>query len=67
MKTECSGYRPREYTCAHGFVQTFACSAGNANGRQLPWCMRDDLPDHYITEDGLPRFALIAQGDSHGR
>lgn len=42
--TECSAYRRHDGICANGFIQTY------------PHCLRDDLPERWLTKAGKPLF-----------
>lgn len=62
MSNECSAYRKGAGICANGFFQTLACKketschACNRPHGSVPHCMRDDLPEHWLTETGAPLF-----------
>jgi hypothetical protein len=67
-KVECSAYRADAGVCANGFFQTrgcwsdircLCCGAPPAP-RYLPHCLKDELPEHWINDDGTPAF-LLAQ------
>lgn len=58
----CSAYREKENICSNGFFQVLACSrevkcftCGKPSDR-IPHCMKDELPEHWITDDGKPFF-----------
>jgi hypothetical protein len=59
----CSSYRPGEFTCRDGFIQTLPCfkdpggCASCGEPRKRPWCMREDIPQRWLDEAGRPRFA----------
>jgi hypothetical protein len=50
---ECSAYRRDAGICANGFIQTHFCWFG---GPSLPHCLKDELPDHWVKDDGSPAF-----------
>lgn len=56
----CSGYRPEAGpgVCRHGFMQTPGCYM---ESRIPPWCLRDELPEHWIDDGGLPIFKRDAE------
>lgn len=71
----CSSYRIGEMICADGFIQRFTCWNQNgcvhcgkpASPKYQPYCLRDDLPDHFVTESGAPRFyKLSGDGSKDG-
>lgn len=49
----CKSYQHKELTCKDGFVQLLACWN---DFKVIPYCMREELPVHFINEDGTPRF-----------
>lgn len=57
----CSSYRKGRDICADGFIQLPACRgmACFSCGHPLktrPYCERDELPAHMVTDTGAPRF-----------
>lgn len=58
----CSAYRDHQGVCSNGFIQTIycrqevKCHACGATSERVPHCMRDDLPQHWLTESGGPVF-----------
>ena len=61
--TECIAYNRNKQVCKNGFVQKQACwkprpchSCGTFTKASLPYCMREELPAHYVNDDGSPRF-----------
>lgn len=61
---ECQSYRRDSFICSDGFVQNIACSrllicdACWMPSKKIPACLRDELPAHWVTESGAPRFYL---------
>ena len=59
---QCSAYRPDSRICSNGFFQVLACRkevkcfACGRPSEGIPHCLKDELPEHWITEDGKPRF-----------
>lgn len=64
MADECVAYRNGEWVCANGFPQLPACHSGvgSFGARRLPYCLHDELPEHWINDDGSPRFY---RGEKH--
>ena len=63
MGSECKSYMQSALTCADGFVQMQFCSGGagcgscgHVAGAHLPFCLRDELPEHMADDAGGPRF-----------
>jgi hypothetical protein len=56
---ECSAYNRNGRVCNNGFIQRHGCWAGYADTspQYLPYCLRDELPDHWVDEKGMPKFA----------
>lgn len=60
--TKCIAYKEHDLVCANGFFQVLACSqevkchSCGAPGHNIPHCLKDELPEHWITDDGKPRF-----------
>ncbi len=60
--TECSAYRRHDGICANGFIQTYPCWGGTEcsmcgkPSTKLPHCLRDDLPERWLTKAGKPLF-----------
>lgn len=59
----CKSYRRGESICADGFFHKAICSGhagcvmcGRISEQATPWCMRDELPAHWLNEDGSTRF-----------
>lgn len=59
---QCRSYQDG-FTCSYGFVQkpicrgVFGCPhCGRPSDADVPNCMRDELPAHYVNDDGSPRF-----------
>jgi hypothetical protein len=58
----CSAYVPNSFACKNGFIQRGICSMGPINffpvavDKSLPLCLREELPEHMVTDSGLPRF-----------
>lgn len=70
----CKSHRYHDLVCADGFVQKAICSGragcvtcGNIRASSLPHCMSDELPSHYVRDDGAPAFytAAIRKGVEH--
>ncbi len=65
---ECTSYRLGQFTCADGFIQTYPCW-GDAHCSQcgqvkaIPHCMKDELPEHWIKDDGSPAFYSFVEGE----
>lgn len=66
MAEQCAAYRPG-FICANGFVQKAICRRGDEVGchacghisdAAIPNCLRDELPNHWIKEDGSPAFYI---------
>lgn len=60
--TQCIAYRDDDRICKNGFIQVLACrqevkclTCGNPSAR-IPHCLKDELLNHWITEEGKPRF-----------
>jgi hypothetical protein len=60
--SECKSYRDG-FVCADGFVQKPICRGhfgclhcGRPSAADVPNCMKDELPAHYVNDDGSPRF-----------
>lgn len=58
----CRSFRPG-ITCADGFVQKPFCSGragchacGHISDSSLPYCTRDEVPEHFVRDDGSPLF-----------
>lgn len=69
MSKQCIAYRETGGICSNGFIQKAFCSGnvgcfscGSIPESSLPHCLSDDLPDHWLTDDGRPRF--VPNGDS---
>lgn len=64
MSEACSSYRGggAGVICADGFIQTSycrlwqPCHACKKYHESVPNCMREDLPAHWLNDDGSPRF-----------
>jgi hypothetical protein len=63
MATECIAYRRNSGICANGFIQThfcwfgaWKCSECGRDSETLPHCLKDELPDHWVKDDGSPAF-----------
>lgn len=62
MPNACSALRDRELTCANGFVQVpfcrdaQACSHCETPNGKTPYCLRDELPNHFVSDSGMPMF-----------
>lgn len=63
----CKSYILGNEICRDGFVVTPVCSEGAdvcscggtkawAGGRYAPFCLRDELREHMVNDDGSPRF-----------
>lgn len=61
MSEQCSAARPG-FVCANGFIQSPPChgrGACYACGQPIgkpPACMREELPERWLTEAGAPIF-----------
>jgi hypothetical protein len=63
QSTECIAYRRESGICANGFIQTFPCwgdtrcnQCGRPSEKLVPHCMKDELPERWLNDDGSPRF-----------
>lgn len=68
MSEACASYQPAAFTCRDGFMQRPAChgsigcmTCGSVKAAYLPYCLQDELPAHWINEDGSPRFHKAPQ------
>lgn len=59
----CIAYHRNSSVCANGFVQTHFCWFGPVKcsqcgeiSRSLPNCLREEIPVHFVTDNGSPRF-----------
>lgn len=57
MTNACSAYDDESRVCTNGFVQRPACRGTKChacgswsadNPEFMPYCMKDDLPDHFV-------------------
>jgi hypothetical protein len=71
---QCIAYRAGDRVCANGFFQKPVChgsvgcwSCGTISEREIPHCLKDELPEHWVTETGLPRLADYALTSSMGK
>lgn len=60
--SQCVAYRENTSICANGFFQVLACHqevkcfmCGKPRAN-VPHCMKDELPEHWITDEGKPAF-----------
>ena len=53
-QNQCQSACLKDFTCKDGFIQVAQCKG--FEGSTIPYCLRDDLPVHFINEDGSPRF-----------
>jgi len=55
---ECSAYQRDKGICKNGFFQRHGCSKGYADTSPdyLPYCLRDELPAHWVDDAGRPAF-----------
>lgn len=53
--SECSAYRPDAGVCRNGFFQRFSCH--QASQTDVPYCCRDELPEHWVNDDGSSKFS----------
>lgn len=51
---ECSAYRKNGGICANGFIQKHCCWMPSET--MLPYCQYEELPEHWLNDDGSPRF-----------
>lgn len=63
MSGQCIAYRQDDRVCSNGFFQKAFCSGhvgcfscGAISDGSLPHCLKDELPEHWLTDDGKPRF-----------
>ena len=60
--TACIAYRSERGICTNGFIQTvychaeIKCSGCGRHSEGVPHCMKDELPEHWLNDDGSPRF-----------
>lgn len=52
----CQSYQSG-HVCRDGFIQQPFCRDGR-QGKSQPPCLRDELPDHWITSTGRPAFRM---------
>lgn len=59
----CTAYNPNGSICMNGFIQKPICrgfgacfSCGQWSERSTPYCMQDELPAHWVNDDGSPAF-----------
>lgn len=63
MSEQCSAYRDGKSICANGFFQIPACRQEikcfvcGEPSKRLPYCLREELPKHMVSEDGNTIFA----------
>lgn len=62
MDEKCTASRPG-MICANGFVQKPFCdghgachACGHITDDAMPYCLRDELPAHFVDENGKPLF-----------
>lgn len=55
QQKSCKSHIQGELTCKDGFVQRYSCWNQEMT-KDIPFCLRDELPIHFINEDGTPRF-----------
>lgn len=60
--TQCIAYRNDDGICKNGFIQVLACrqevkcfTCGKPSDH-VPHCLKDELPEHWVTDEGKPRF-----------
>ena len=64
----CSAYRDGQFTCANGFMQNIGCrgatcwSCGRPS-KTVPWCLCEDIPARWLTDDGKPVFYRPARSE----
>jgi hypothetical protein len=63
MSDQCASYNDKGQVCRDGFIQKPFCSGhgachvcGHVSERALPYCLRDELPAHFVKDDGTPAF-----------
>ncbi len=61
MSNQCASYKKSGQVCADGFVQLLFCAGKTTCDEcgkvgKLPYCLRDELPKHFVNEDGSPRL-----------
>lgn len=70
--TACSAYNANGGICFNGFIQKRFCwagasgckSCGHVSDAALPHCLKDELPDHWVTDDGHPIFKKPSRTDA---
>jgi hypothetical protein len=68
----CRSYQPG-IVCADGFVQKPYCSGragchacGHIKDSALPYCLREELPEHLAHDDGSPLFFMPPNAEVTG-
>lgn len=63
MNVPCRSHDPRSTTCRDGFIQKPFChgqggciQCGNIATKSIPYCLRDEVPAHFVKDDGSPLF-----------
>ncbi len=61
LASKCKSYDGDSITCKDGFIQLPLCrgqlpSCGCVNNSSIPHCLKDELPIHFIKNDGNPLF-----------
>lgn len=69
MNEPCTSYQRGGLVCRDGFVQTVACSgyvcvSCGAAPKIVPYCLRDEIPEHMLTDDGKPLFYRAFPSDN---
>lgn len=61
---QCQSYRDGQFACRDGFMQKPFCrgyygchSCGHIKASSIPYCLSDELPMHWLKDDGSPAFS----------
>lgn len=70
LRDACSSYEPNSSFCKDGFIQKPFCSGrgachacGSYSQESLPYCLSDELPLHFIKNNGSPIFYRVQVPD----
>ena len=53
--SECSSYQRGRGICRSGFLQRHSC--WHESHTDTPYCCRDQLPEHWVNDDGSSKFS----------
>ena len=70
LTNTCSAFVPGPNLCRNGFPQNLGCWAPPCHGcgrpaKDVPACMRDEVPPHLIDDSGRPKFAAAEYRATH--